>query len=108
MAPPRKPNKMKNDSKKFQKGKKKKKKNKNKIINKTVPVDNKAIDSEWWDIFWKKNSSNSGNHSVGYLFLFFFNFMCSIILFKKFRCASASKLIVFQNSNAVIKPFLKS
>lgn len=59
MAPPRKPNNMKKDSKKFQKGKKKKKKNKNKIITKTVPVDNKAIDSEWWDIFWKKNSSNS-------------------------------------------------
>lgn len=108
MAPPRKPNNMKKDSKKFQKGKKKKKKNKNKIITKTVPVDNKAIDSEWWDIFWKKNSSNSGNYSVGYLFHFFFNFMCPIILFKKFRCGSASKLIVFQNSNAKIKPFLES
>ncbi|XP_057800990.1 protein ANTAGONIST OF LIKE HETEROCHROMATIN PROTEIN 1 [Salvia miltiorrhiza] len=59
MAPPKKPNKMKKDSKKFQKGKKKKKKNKNKIINKTVAVDNKAIDSEWWDIFWKRNSNNS-------------------------------------------------
>ncbi|KAK6141361.1 hypothetical protein DH2020_024911 [Rehmannia glutinosa] len=55
MAPPKKPSKIKKDSKKFQKGKKKKKKNKNKS-NKTVPVDNKAIDSEWWEIFWNKNS----------------------------------------------------
>ncbi|KAG8389311.1 hypothetical protein BUALT_Bualt02G0216200 [Buddleja alternifolia] len=53
MAPPKKPNKMKKDSKKFQKCKKKKKKNK---IIKTVPVDNKSIDSEWWDVFWNKNS----------------------------------------------------
>ncbi|KAL8530530.1 hypothetical protein ACS0TY_007533 [Phlomoides rotata] len=60
MAPPKTPNKIKKDSKKFQKIKKKKKKikNKNKII-KTVPVDNNAIDSEWWDIFWKKNSPNA-------------------------------------------------
>ncbi|GFP92331.1 putative nuclease harbi1 [Phtheirospermum japonicum] len=55
MAPPKKPNK---DSKKFQKGKKKKK-NKNKSnnnCNKAVQVDNNAIDTEWWEIFWNKNS----------------------------------------------------
>lgn len=52
---------MKKDSKKLQKGKKKKNKNKNKSkINKTVPVDNKAIDSEWWGIFWNKNCPNPG------------------------------------------------
>ncbi|KAG6384705.1 hypothetical protein SASPL_153522 [Salvia splendens] len=50
------------DSKKIQKGKKKKKKNKIKIINKTAAVDNKAVDSEWWDIFWKRNS-NSANYA---------------------------------------------
>lgn len=61
MAPPKKPSKMKKDSKKLQKGKKKKNKNKNKSkINKTVPVDNKAIDSEWWGIFWNKNCPNPG------------------------------------------------
>lgn len=63
IAPPKKPKN--NESKK---GRKKKKKNKNKIVHKTVRVDNKAIDSEWWDIFWNKNSSTSGNH-----FLFFFS-----------------------------------
>lgn len=62
MPPPKKPNKMNKDSKKIQKGKKKKKKNKIKIINKTAAVDSKAIDSEWWDIFWKRNST-SGNIS---------------------------------------------
>ncbi|KAL0295759.1 UNVERIFIED_CONTAM: protein ANTAGONIST OF LIKE HETEROCHROMATIN PROTEIN 1 [Sesamum angustifolium] len=53
MAPPKKPSKIKKDAKKFQKGKKKKNKNKNV---KTVPVDNRAVDSEWWDVFWKKNT----------------------------------------------------
>ncbi|KAK4407168.1 protein ANTAGONIST OF LIKE HETEROCHROMATIN PROTEIN 1 [Sesamum angolense] len=54
MAPPKKPSKIKKDAKKFQKGKKKNK-NKNKNV-KTVPVDNRAVDSEWWDVFWKKNT----------------------------------------------------
>ncbi|XP_042006945.1 protein ANTAGONIST OF LIKE HETEROCHROMATIN PROTEIN 1-like isoform X1 [Salvia splendens] len=58
MPPPKKPHKMNKDSKKIQKGKKKKKKNKIKIINKTALVDSKAIDSEWWDIFWKRNSTS--------------------------------------------------
>ncbi|KAL0371274.1 UNVERIFIED_CONTAM: protein ANTAGONIST OF LIKE HETEROCHROMATIN PROTEIN 1 [Sesamum angustifolium] len=53
MAPPKKPSKIKKDAKKFQKGKKNKNKNKNV---KTVPVDNRAVDSEWWDVFWKKNT----------------------------------------------------
>ncbi|KAL6564389.1 Basic amino-acid permease [Orobanche minor] len=53
MAPAKQPDKINKDSKKFQKGKKKKK-NKNK--SKTVQIDNKAVDTEWWDIFWNKNS----------------------------------------------------
>lgn len=26
-----------------------------------VPVDTKLIDSDWWDVFWEKNSSTPGN-----------------------------------------------
>lgn len=25
-----------------------------------VPVENKPIDSDWWDVFWQKNSSTPG------------------------------------------------
>ncbi|PIN04648.1 hypothetical protein CDL12_22817 [Handroanthus impetiginosus] len=70
MAPPKKPSKIKKDSKKLHKGKKKKKKNKTKI-NKTVPVDNTAVDSEWWDIFWKKNYPNPGKPTLS---------LCSLII----------------------------
>lgn len=57
MAPPKKP-KQNTNSNKFPKSKKKNK-NKSKIAS-SFPVDSKAIDSEWWDVFWKKNSSSHG------------------------------------------------
>lgn len=62
---------------KFSKSKKKKKKNKNKSkIASSVPVDSKAIDSEWWDVFLKKNSSSHGPNNVPHdeeeLFKYFF------------------------------------
>ncbi|XP_073298802.1 protein ANTAGONIST OF LIKE HETEROCHROMATIN PROTEIN 1 isoform X2 [Primulina huaijiensis] len=72
MAPP----KQAMNSNKFPKSKKKKKKNKNKSkIVSSVPVDNKAIDSEWWDVFLKKNSSSQApnvSHDEEELFKHFF------------------------------------
>lgn len=60
MAPDKKPKK--DDSKKFKKmkNKNKKKKKKSKTVS-TVPIDNRAIDSEWWDVFWHKNSTTLGD-----------------------------------------------
>ncbi|XP_051118956.1 protein ANTAGONIST OF LIKE HETEROCHROMATIN PROTEIN 1 [Andrographis paniculata] len=61
MAPPKKlPKLMKNkDAKKNTNIKIKiKKKTKTAITKTTLPVDNTAVDSEWWEIFWNKNSPN--------------------------------------------------
>lgn len=62
MAPDKKPRK--DDAKKFKKMKNKikskiKKKKKSKSVS-SVPIDNRAVDSEWWDIFWRKNSPTLG------------------------------------------------
>ncbi|XP_075521777.1 protein ANTAGONIST OF LIKE HETEROCHROMATIN PROTEIN 1-like isoform X1 [Primulina tabacum] len=90
MAPP----KQNMNSNKFPKSKKKKKKNKNKSkIVSSVPVDNKAIDSEWWDVFLKKNSSSQElslgpnvSHDEEELFKHFFRlskktfeYICSLV-----------------------------
>ncbi|XP_073135143.1 protein ANTAGONIST OF LIKE HETEROCHROMATIN PROTEIN 1 isoform X2 [Henckelia pumila] len=72
MVPPKK-HKHNTNSNKFPKTKKKKK-NKNKISS-SVPVDNKAIDSEWWVVFLNKNSSSQGPnvpHDEEELFKHFF------------------------------------
>ncbi|XP_050237807.1 protein ANTAGONIST OF LIKE HETEROCHROMATIN PROTEIN 1 [Mercurialis annua] len=58
MAPPKKT--QNTTSKKLKKKKKKKLKNKTKTKSlSSVPVDPNAIDSDWWDTFWPKNSSPS-------------------------------------------------
>lgn len=59
MAPDKKPKK--DDSKKFKKMKNKNKKKKKSKTVSTVPIDNRAIDSEWWDVFWHKNSTTLGD-----------------------------------------------
>ncbi|KAH6772794.1 nuclease [Perilla frutescens var. frutescens] len=53
----------------------------------TAPVDNKAIDSEWWDIFWRKNSSDLGaplDEEEGFKHFFrlskkTFEYICSLV-----------------------------
>lgn len=42
-----------------------KKSNKDKRIN-AVPLDPEAIDCDWWDTFWQRNSSLSGLVSFSY------------------------------------------
>ncbi|KDP21415.1 hypothetical protein JCGZ_21886 [Jatropha curcas] len=54
MAPPKKSKKSKKISKKLKK--KQKIKNKGAAV---APIDPKATDSDWWDSFWRKNSSSS-------------------------------------------------
>ncbi|XP_021612739.1 protein ANTAGONIST OF LIKE HETEROCHROMATIN PROTEIN 1 [Manihot esculenta] len=54
MAPPKKLKKSKKTSKKL----KKKQKNKSKSVS-VAPIDPKATDSDWWDSFWRKNSSST-------------------------------------------------
>lgn len=61
---------MKKDTKKLKKIKnKKKKKSKTIKILRNVPLDSgAAVDSDWWDSFWNKNSSIPG---FNFSFLFF-------------------------------------
>ena len=62
MVPPKKYKKKKNDSKQLKKTKNKKK-GKPKSIRPPVPLENgAAIDSDWWNSFWTKNSSTPGIH----------------------------------------------
>lgn len=75
MAPPKKSKKLKKDAKKLKKRKIKNKTKSGKIIS-TVPVDNKAVDSDWWDSFWHKNSSSPG-FACFYFLLNFIKFLLS-------------------------------
>ncbi|CAH9081155.1 unnamed protein product [Cuscuta europaea] len=78
MAPPGKSN---EDAPKL----KKRKIKSGKIIS-SVHGDNKAIDSEWWDCFWYKNSSTSGHSDEEEGFKYFFrvskktfDYICSLV-----------------------------
>lgn len=84
MAPPKKSKKMKKDSKKL---KKKMKNTKIKKLN-IAPVDTKTIDSDWWEIFWNKNSSIPGvnvpSEEEGFKYFFrmskkTFEYICSLV-----------------------------
>ncbi|CAI9781191.1 unnamed protein product [Fraxinus pennsylvanica] len=90
MAPDKKPKK--DDAKKFKKMKNKTKtkikKKKSKNVS-SVPMDNRAIDSEWWDIFWRRNSPTLGsnepsNEEEGFKIFFrvskkTFEYICSLV-----------------------------
>nr|GMD25078.1 putative nuclease HARBI1 isoform X1 [Ipomoea batatas] len=88
MAPPKKSKKLKKDAKKLKKRKIKNKSKSGKIIS-TVPVDNKAVDSDWWDSFWHKNSSSPGlsipsDEAEGFKYFFrvskkTFDYICSLV-----------------------------
>ncbi|KAM1042001.1 hypothetical protein FF1_031155 [Malus domestica] len=78
MAPP----------KKSRKSKKDRKLRKSKSV--VVPVEAKAVDSDWWDSFWHKNSSTQAGSSVsndeeeGFKFFFrvskkTFDYICSLV-----------------------------
>ncbi|XP_068339859.1 protein ANTAGONIST OF LIKE HETEROCHROMATIN PROTEIN 1-like [Pyrus communis] len=78
MAPP----------KKSKKSKKDRKLRKSKSV--VVPVEAKAVDSDWWDSFWQKNSSTPAGSSVsndeeeGFKFFFrvskkTFDYICSLV-----------------------------
>lgn len=87
MPPPKKSAKIKKDSTKLHKIKKKKKKKIKTKVNKTPPVDSAAVDSEWWDIFWRKNSSDAGaplDEEEGFKHFFrvskrTFEYICSLV-----------------------------
>lgn len=79
MAPPKKSKKSKRDPKKLKK---------RKIVS-VVPVEPKAMESDWWDSFWHKNSSTPGcsvpnDEEEGFKYFFrvskkTFEYICSLV-----------------------------
>ncbi|KAL3517605.1 hypothetical protein ACH5RR_020194 [Cinchona calisaya] len=87
MAPPKKSKKKKKDSNRI---KIKKKSSKSKSVRPVVPSENgAAIDSDWWDAFWTKNSSTSesnvpSDEEEGFKYFFrvskkTFEYVCSLV-----------------------------
>ncbi|XP_065861111.1 protein ANTAGONIST OF LIKE HETEROCHROMATIN PROTEIN 1 [Euphorbia lathyris] len=81
MAPPKKSKKNKKASKKLNK----KHKNKTKSVT-AVPIDPNAVDSDWWDNFWRKNSSSTVPSNEEEAFKYFFRvsmktfeYICSLV-----------------------------